>query len=42
MKCDAGNHEESYTYVVLSSETTMFQGIGKRMPNELAKELGMG
>ena len=42
MKCDAGIHEETYTYVVLSSETTMFQGIGKRIPNELAKVLGMG
>ena len=42
MKCDAGIHEETYTYVVLSGETTMFQGIGERMPNELAKVLGMG
>ena len=48
IKCDAGMHEETCAHVVLSCDTTMFQGIVERMPNELAalptraKVLGTG
>ena len=35
MKCDAGIHEETCTYVVLSGDTTMFPSFGERVPNEL-------
>ena len=35
MKCDAGIHQEMCAYVVLSANTTVFQGFGERVPNEL-------
>ena len=35
MKCDAGTHEGTCTYVVLSGDTIMFQSFGERVPNEL-------
>lgn len=33
--CDARTHKEFCTYVVLSGNTTMLQGLSVRMPNEL-------
>ena len=38
MQCDADVHEEVYTYVVLSGDTTMFQDIDERMPTTSAPE----
>ena len=38
MKCDAGIHEEMFTRVVLSGDTTMFQDIGEHMPTTSAPE----
>ena len=35
MKCDAGTHEETFTFVVLSGDTTIFPSFGECVPNEL-------
>ena len=35
MKCNACTHEETFTYVVLSGDTTMFPSFGECVPNEL-------
>ena len=35
-KCDAGIHEETFTRVVLSGDTTMFQDIGEHIPTTSA------
>ena len=34
-ECDLGIDKDLCTHVVLSGNTTMFQGLGVRMPNEL-------